>query len=82
MVKIDHFCCFSDIMGVYNKEYIDMNPLKSCQTSCATGFEYQRRGILALIGLCRLKNGLKRLQYDLKKAKKWPRKAKKILLLI
>ena len=43
-VKIDHFCCFSDIMGVYYElnEHIDMNPLKSCQASSDTSLEYQQ----------------------------------------
>ena len=42
MVKIDHFCCVSDIIGVYYElnEYIEMNPLKSCQASSDTSVEY------------------------------------------
>ena len=44
VVKIDHFRCFSDIMGVYYElnEHIDMNPIKSCQASSDTSLEYQQ----------------------------------------
>ena len=44
MVKIDHFRCFSDIMGIYYElnEHIEMNPLKSCQASSDTSLEYQQ----------------------------------------
>ena len=44
VVKIDHFCSFSDIIGVYYElnEHIDMNHLKSCQASSDTSLEYQQ----------------------------------------
>ena len=44
VVKIDHFRCFSDILGVSYElnEHIDMNPLKSCQASSDTSLEYQQ----------------------------------------
>ena len=42
VVKIDHFPCFSDILGVSYElnKHIDMNPLKSCQASSDTSLEY------------------------------------------
>ena len=42
MVKIDHFHCFSDIMGIYYELNEFMNPIKSCQASSDTSIEYQQ----------------------------------------
>ena len=63
MVEIDHFCCFSDIMGFYYElnEHIEKNPLKSYQASSDTSLEYQQ--------------GVVWLQMALT-GSKWPKKAK------